>query len=233
MKIIITRPQEDAGPLSKILLTLGHQPIVLPLLKILVRANVQIPIKPYQAICLTSANAVRVLNVLNAFKHIPIIAVGPQSMRMALDMGFTNVEAQGGDVIGLHKFMTSHFSANEGPLLYLSGAETSGDLEGRLNQSGFDVDRVITYDAIPASLRGKEEQVKTADAVVLYSPRSAKLWVQQVKNLNLETSARLIKHICLSTNVAANLPQSWPTATAVAPNEHSLLALLDQNTKAE
>ena len=233
MKIIITRPQQDAGPLSEKIIALGHQPMVLPLLKIVARAGIQIPIRSYQAICLTSANAVRVLNDVTAIKSIPLFAVGPQSLRMAIGKGFTKVEAQGGDVVGLHNYISDQLQAKNGPLLYLSGSETSGDLEGRLRQSGFEVERVITYDAVPASLSGHEEQIKTANAVVLYSPRSAKLWVQQIENLSFGMSAQTIKHICLSANVAANLPQSWPRAIAAAPNEPSLLALLDQNTKAE
>ena len=227
MKIVITRPQEDAGPLAKKLLALGHQPIVLPLLEIRARTDVLIPIKPYQAICLTSANAVRVLNEVGGIKSIPLFAVGPQSKQIAIDKGFINVEQQGGDVIGLHNYMSGHLNPKNGPLLYLSGSKTSGNLEGKLKQSGFEIDRIITYDAMPASLRAQEAHIKSADSVVLYSPRSAKLWVQQIKNLNLEALAQSLKHICLSANVAANLPQSWPRAIAATPTEPALLALLD------
>ena len=227
MKIIITRPQEDAGPLAEKLIALGHQPIVLPLLKIVARSDILIPLKPYQAICLTSANAVRVLNDVSGIKSIPLFAVGPQSKQMALDKGFINVEERGGDVIGLHNYISGHLNPKNGPVLYLSGSETSGDLEGRLKQSGFEVDRIITYDAMPANLQGQQGQIKYADSVVLYSPRSAKLWVQQIENLSLEFSAQSIKHICLSSNVAANLPQSWPRAIAATPTEPALLALLD------
>lgn len=227
MKIIITRPEEDAGPLSEKLISLGHQPILLSLLKIVARSNVEIPSRPYQVVCLTSANAVRVLSNIETIKEIPLLAVGPQSLQMASDKGFLNAVAKGGDVLGLHTYIIDHLKAENGPILYLSGSETSGDLEGRLSQTGFDIDRVITYDAVPAQLEGRDHQIETANAVVLYSPRSAKLWVQQIGSLNLEASAQAIKHICLSANVAANLPQSWPRAIAAEPNEPSLLTLLD------
>ncbi len=227
MKIIITRPQEDAGPLSEKMIALGHQPLVLPLLKIVARSNVQIPYRPYQAICLTSANAVRVLTDVTSIKTIPLLAVGPQSLLTALEKGFAEADAHGGDVIGLHSYIVEHLQSKNGPLLYLSGSETSGDLEGHLSQSGFEVDRVITYDAVSSTLAGHEAEIKTANAVVLYSPRSAKLWVQQIENLKLGTAAQAINHLCLSPNIAANLPQSWPRAIAAAPNEASLLALLD------
>ena len=227
MKIIITRPQEDAGPLSEKLTGLGHEPFVLSLLKIVGRETPEIQRRAYQVICLTSANAVRVLGDISPIKDIPVLAVGPKSMQMALGRGFARVEAQGGDVNGLHNFITSHLKPQIGPILYLSGSETSGDLEGLLKHSGFEVDRVITYDAMPASLDGKQREIQSAQAVVLYSPRSAKLWVQEIRALNCEAAALTIKHICLSANVAACLPQSWPRAIAEIPTEAALLALLD------
>jgi uroporphyrinogen-III synthase len=226
MRIILTRPVEDAAPLAEKLRGLGHEPIITPLLKIEARPDVSIPTKPYQAICLTSANAIRVLSNINAIQNIPIYAVGQQSENMAKDRGFSRVSAHGGDVIGLHKFLTGHLDPIKGPLLYLSGAETSGDMQGLLQHSGFEVDRIITYDAVKSSLVDFKTQIESAEAVLLYSPRTAKLWASEIESLKLTASALRIKHICLSANVAANLPQSWPRAIAAAPTEQDLLALL-------
>ncbi len=227
MRIILTRPVEDAAPLAEKLRKLGHMPIITPLLKIEARLNVLVPSKPYQAICLTSVNAVRVLGNIDAIQNIPLFAVGQQSEHMAKDKGFTQVSAHGGDVIGLHKFVIDQLNLNDGPLLYLSGAETSGDLQGLLHRSGFEVDRVITYDAVKSSLANFIVEIESAEAVLLYSPRTAKLWASEIESLKLTHSATRIKHICLSANVAANLPQSWPRAIAAAPTEAALLALLE------
>ena len=227
MKIILTRPIEDAAPLAEKLRRLGHTPMITPLLEIVARPNVLIPRKRYQAICLTSANAVRVLSDIKAVEHIPLIAVGQQSEQMAIEKGFIHVSAHGGDVIRLHDFLVSHLNPISGPLLYLSGAETSGDMQGLLQHSGFDVDRIITYDAVKSSLAEFSAEIESADAVLLYSPRTAKLWVTEIETLKLTEAASRAKHICLSANVAANLPQSWPRAIAATPTEPDLLALLD------
>jgi uroporphyrinogen-III synthase len=226
MRIILTRPVEDAAPLAAKLRGLGHEPFITPLLKIKARSNALIPSKPYQAICLTSANAIRVLGKIEAIQHIPLYAVGQQSENMANDKGFTHVSAHGGDVIGLHKYLTGHLDPKDGPVLYLSGAETSGDMQGLLQGSGFDVDRIITYDAVKSSLSDFHSEIESAEAVLLYSPRTAKLWASEIENLKLTQAAMRINHICLSANVAANLPQSWPRAIAAAPTEAALLALL-------
>jgi uroporphyrinogen-III synthase len=227
MRIILTRPIEDAAPLAQKLRRMGHIPKITPLLKIEARPNVSVPPKPYQAICLTSANAVRVMSDISAIQNIPLFAVGQQSEQMAKDKGITQVSAQGGDVIGLHKFLVGHIKPQDGPLLYLSGAETSGDMQGRLQSSGFEVDRIITYDAVKSSLAEYQADIESAEVVLLYSPRTAKLWASEIETLKLTQAASRIKHICLSANVAANLPQSWPRAVAAAPTEQALLALLD------
>jgi uroporphyrinogen-III synthase len=227
MKIIITRPEEDAQPLGDKLKALGHSSVLIPLLKIVARKGIEIPRRNYQAICLTSANGVRVLDDISALRNISVIAVGPQSLQSAIEKGFTNAIAEGGDVVGLAACIVQNFDKNSGPLLYISGSETSGDLEGKLKAAGFDVDRVITYDAVPASLQGRASDVTSADAVVLYSPRSARLWFNEITTFNLLDAAKRLKHICLSANVAAALPQSWHKSIANSPTESALLALLD------
>ncbi len=227
MKIIITRPAEDALPLADKLRALGHEVVIAPVLQIVARVGVEIPQRPYQAICLTSANGVRMLEKVEALKSIQVIAVGPQSKQMALDRGFLHVQAKGGDVNGLAAHVAETLQPSDGPLLYISGSQTSGDLEGKLRGAGFAVDRVITYDAKPADLSGYESEIQSSHAVLLYSPRSAKLWVQNINNLQLQHVADTLIHICLSAAIAACLPDVWPRRIAKNPTEAALIAALD------
>jgi uroporphyrinogen-III synthase len=164
---------------------------------------------------------------------IPVVAVGPQSLQAAVHAGFNKASAHGGDVVGLVAFVKKHYRPELGPILYISGAETSGDLEGQLQGVGFKVDRIITYDAIQASLSNHKSEIGKANAVMLYSPRSAKIWREEIMRLGLEDAACKIIHYCLAASVAASLPQSWPKIIAQEATETSLLAALEQNRKAE
>ena len=233
MKIIITRPLKDATPLAGKLKSMGHEVVVAPLLEIVARAAVTFPKRKYQAICLTSANGVRVLKNIGGLKSIPVFAVGPQSMQVAIERGFLHVQAKGGDVVRLAAHIAATLKPDQGPILYISGSETSGDLEGKLRSVGFDVDRVITYDAKPASLLGFEAAIESSNAVLLYSPRSAKLWVLAVENLQLQTVNFTPVHICLSQTIAAYLPENWQKRIAESPTEAALIAALDCKAKAE
>ena len=111
-------------------------------------------------------------NVEDRLKTIPLLAVGPQSLAMAQENGFKFAEAHGGDVQGLAAHVAAKFDPQKGPVLYLSGAETSADLQALLMASGFAVERVITYDAVIQTPDDIGLAVKGADGVLLYSPRT-------------------------------------------------------------
>ena len=224
MKVIITRPREDAVPLAEKLSARGHESRILPLLAIVPRADVVIPERPYQAVCITSANALAGLRN-RALIQFPLLCVGPQSAAAAKRFGFADVRAEGGDVTGLTAFIAKALKPESGPLLYLSGAETSGDLEGRLRASGFEVDRIICYDAVPQDPAGLSDAVQWADAVLLYSPRSARLWVKSVQGSGVDASQ--LCHVCLSENVARHLPAFWARRIAASPDESAILASLE------
>lgn len=231
MRVAVTRPEEDAGPLTAKLTAMGHAVVMAPLLAIRPRDNVSIPDLAWQAIAVTSANGIRALPRDHTLTSFRILTVGPQSLKQATAAGFT-AEAHGGDVTGLAAFIRDQLDPKAGPILYLSGAETAGDLEGQLKAAGFDCHRVVLYDAAPAETLGGVAAALDAgalDAVLLYSPRSARIWRGLVEAAGLAERARPLRHLCLSRNVAAALPEGWNVAVSTSPDEAAILALLEQS----
>jgi len=227
MRVIITRPLEDAPALAAKLAALGHTAIVHPLITIVARHGVTIPRHRWQAIAATSANALRALDGHDDLKSLPLLTVGPHSLAAAKAAGFTSAEAHGGDVTGLAAHIRRNLRPEAGPILYLSGAETAGDLQSQLSAAGFDCTRVILYDAIPATSLGDVAAAPGDLAVLLYSPRTARIWRSLVTAHGLTQNAVQIRHLCLSANVAAVLPQAWPREIAASPTEAAMLALLE------
>jgi uroporphyrinogen-III synthase len=225
MTLIITRPEEDAQALMSKLAGMGRSATAMPLLKIVPRTDVVVPSNSYQAICVTSANALKTPGIVDQFKNIPLLAVGPQSLDAARQAGFTKASAHGGDVHGLSAHVKANFDPKAGALLYISGAETSADLQAILQASGFTVERVIAYDAVMQKPAGLENALKQADGVLLYSPRTARIWRDLVAGL--ENAAARPIYYCLSENVAKILPQHWRKRVAKTPDESAMLALLD------
>jgi uroporphyrinogen-III synthase len=233
MRVIITRPLADAGDLAAKLAKRGHTSEILPLLAIVPRKQVIVPTHAYQAICLTSANGLSILAEHKNLAAIPVIAVGPQSASAASAAGFAHVEAHGGNVEGLCRHIAAQLSPGDGPLLYVSGAATSGDLAGQLAKAGFTVERVIAYDAVAQELPHLRTALSQARAVMLYSPRSAELWKIQVENQGQQSHIGKLMHVCLSAAVAQRLPQSWQRCVAAEPSEDAILAALDRCQEAE
>jgi uroporphyrinogen-III synthase len=224
LRLIITRPEEDALPLQRKLEAMGHSAVSLPLVEIVPYTDVSIPAKHYQALCITSANGLRGIPLPDHLKQITMYTLGPQSAAQATKAGFSNLKTGGGNVYGLAEFIASNLNLENGPLLYLSGEETSGDLEGQLRARGFEVDRIKLYDAKPTA-PDLRLHIADADAVMLYSPRTALLWHTLTQVQGLDVSHLL--HLCLSANVAAKLPVNFTIKISAAANENGMLGLLE------
>ncbi len=231
MKVIVTRPGADGAALAARLEKAGHEPVAAPLLEIVPRKGVVLPARAYQFAVATSANALRVLPRDAPGRSLRMLTVGPQSLAAARQAGFASAEAHGGDVDGIARHIASDFRPEAGPILYLSGAETAGDLAARLKASGFSCDRVILYDAVAAESLGAAGAALAADgniAVLLFSPRTALIWRRLVERDGLAEAAARAWHCCLSHNVARVLPEDWNARVTNSPDETAMLSLLEQ-----
>ncbi len=224
MHLLVTRPEPDAGELIAWLEQAGHEVSHFPLLEIKFLADVSLPTAKPQAVLITSANGARALGrhaQMPQFADTMAITVGPASAKAAMEAGFKNIRKTGrGDVIGVIEYAQQHLTPQDGPLLYASGSKTSGDLVGELQSSGFEVDRVVLYQAIAAEKLPEKICQSLPDGVLLFSPRTAKIWLSLVK---LPSGAKSgaksggcvcadelakIKHYCLSDNVAKIIDNS-------------------------
>jgi uroporphyrinogen-III synthase len=225
MRLLLTRPWHDAEVLKPKLEQLGHEVISSPLLEIVPRSDIRIPSAPYQLIALTSANAMRCLagNVLlDRLRHLPVMAVGPQSAAAARHAEFAAIIEAGGDGVGLARHIIAHAEPDAGPILYLSGLDTASDFAGQLERSGFTVTRVIVYEARPATMLSPD--AARAEGILLYSPRSARLWLDLAAKQGI--AADVMLHFCLSANIAAILPDGLARRIAARPDEDALLEII-------
>jgi uroporphyrinogen-III synthase len=224
MRLLVTRPWHDAQILKTKLEQLGHEVIVSPLLEIAPRPNVAIPSVSYQFIALTSANAMRCLAgnaLLDRLRHLPVLAVGPQSAAAARHAGFASITEAGGDGLGLARHIIAQAKPDAGPILYLSGLDTASDFAGQLERAGFTVERIIVYEARPATRLS--DDAARAEGVLLYSPRSARLWLELTARQDIASD---VIHFCLSANIAAILPERLARRVAARPDEDALLEII-------
>lgn len=234
LSFIVTRPEADAGTVARRLEGAGHAVIRAPLLAIHRRAGV-VPQARYRAVLVGSVNGARALaghpdrqRLVGAEAY----AVGPASAAAMRAAGWGAVHEAGGDVAALIAAVRRQVAPADGPLLYVSGETVTGDLEQSLAASGYAVDRVVLYAAEPvaalppAAVTGLRDG--TADAVLLYSPRTAQIWARLTIAAGLGGAAAGLRHLCLSANVAARLEAAFPGApvsVAARPDEDAMVAL--------
>ncbi len=235
MRFIVSRPEGDAGAVAARLASAGHELVEAPLLAIVGRSAV-IPARDYQAVLVTSANGARALAGhpdRERLEDVAVHAVGPASATAMRQAGWRGVRQAGGDVNALIAEAGRDLDPAKGPLLYVSGETVSGDLEGALRATGFAVDRVVLYAAVPAealpeAARAALAEGRSSDGVLLYSPRTAEIWGRLVTAAGLGTAAARLRHLCLSQAVAARVGAVFPAApvmVAERPDEAAMVAL--------
>jgi len=235
LRFIVTRPEADAGAVAQRLESAGHEVVKAPLMVVERRPGV-IPQRSYRAVLITSANGARALadhpdrqRLADAEVH----AVGPGSAAAMRAAGWDAVHQAEGDVAALIAAVRAHLKPADGPLLHVSGETVTGDLAGALAASGFAVDRVVLYaadpvPALPAGAAAVLAEARRGDAVLLYSPRTAEIWVRLVVAAGLGAAAAKLQHLCLSEAVARRVGSAFadaPVAVAARPDEDAMVAL--------
>lgn len=228
MRLVVTRPEEDGAKLAQALLAMGHEVVSAPLLQIEFLPAPEIPARDWQAVVGTSANSFASLAKhprLASLTPLACACIGPASAQAAKQIGFRDIRISGGGLSELKELIAREFSGKAGPLLYVSGEVVSGELQ----LPGLEVVRVVAYRAVPAKQLPRQLmaalQAGRLDGVLLYSPRSARIWAGLVREAGLSSQARNVLHYCLSANVAAALPDGFPARIAAAPVDDEMLAL--------
>jgi len=239
MRILVTRPRDDAAPLVAALAARGHETLVAPMLEIHAPApGAAAPdLAGVQALLFTSANGVRAFAALTPARDLPVFAVGEASGQAARAAGFARVESAGGDVDDLARLVRERAEPAAGALYHIAANRLAGDLKGALEAAGFAVRRDILYEsvaarALPAELRAALTAGQL-DAATFFSPRTAATFADLVARAGLAESCTRLTAICLSAAVAAALqPLRWrAVGIAAQPTQDSLLAALDRTVR--
>ena len=232
MRVLITRPREDARALTEALAGRGVEAIVEPLLEIAPLPADDLDLGGAQAILLTSANGARALGAATPRRDLPVLAVGQATAAAARTAGFRDAAAAGGDVAALAALADERCDPAAGPLIHVSGSVVAGDLGRRLAARGFTVRRVALYEARPAAALSRAAATALSqgalDAVLLFSPRTAKAFVTLAQQAGLAAALGRVRALCLSAAVAeAARAVEWrDVCVADRPDQAALLALV-------
>lgn len=234
MRLLVTRPAEDAGPLARLLEERGHQVVLEPLLDIVPCKDAELNLNGVQAVLFTSANGVRAFAELSYRRSFPVFAVGDSTAHAAAIAGFSAVESAGGDVADLAALVARKCDPKNGALLHPAASQVAGDLKGLLEKQGFEVRRAVIYEAKPRHAFSSETvrlfQDALLDGVMFFSPRTAQSFARLAVQANIKERLGGVLAFALSKAVAAPIESLGFRSVRVAssPDQDALLARIDE-----
>jgi uroporphyrinogen-III synthase len=200
MRILLTRPIADSQRTVDKLEALGHHILVAPLFEIVALEHRLT--STVDALLATSANAIRACKAgaIAAYLNIPLFCVGDATAEAARQAGFTQVISAGADSKAVAQIVREKLTKGSA-LLYLAGRPRRDVLIQEL-QDEYALETVETYETIASSFLpdpiaaafGRNE----IEAVMHFSPRAAKVFMDLSDAAGLSDAATAIYHICIS-----------------------------------
>src|SRR5690554_4315937 len=183
MRLLVTRPEPDGARTAQALRARGHAALLCPLLRIETVPSPPLGDGPWDAVVITSANAAQAVAQhpeRERLTALPVLATGRRSAEAARTAGFTDVRAAGGDFASVVRLARAQFPGRR--VLYLAGADPSGDLAAALAPAGITVQMIVVYRAVQAEALPQEAAAAIAagevDGVLHYSRRTAEAYVR-------------------------------------------------------
>jgi uroporphyrinogen-III synthase len=241
MAVLVTRPSPDDEATASALRAKGYEILRAPMLRFEPVAFHDDMNARYGAVIVTSANALRGLPPHlkgHRLLELPLFAVGEQTAVTARSAGFSHVISANGDAASLRDLVLAKVKAKElkraGTLLYLAGADLERDLAGELGEHGLRVVTQTTYKMSEVASLPREVcdafAANRIEAVLHYSRRSARAFLDAARAGGVEISALAIPQCCISAAVASVLREAGATQVMVAasPDENALFETLDR-----
>jgi uroporphyrinogen-III synthase len=239
MAVLVTRPHPDNEATAAALRAKGFEVLLAPMLRFEAQAFQDDADARYGAVIVTSANALRGFDQHPSGQRLlklPLFAVGEHTADAARRVGFDKVISANGDATALREAVLASVKAKQlkktSTLLYLAGADLARDLAGDLGERGFTVVTHTTYRMIPVADLPREASegfaANKVGAVLHYSRRSARAFLEATRAAGVEISALAIPQCCISDAVASIVRDAGATQvlTASQPDENALLETL-------
>jgi uroporphyrinogen-III synthase len=241
MAVLVTRPHPDGETTAAGLRARGFEVLLAPMLRFEPAVFHEDADAHYGAVIVTSANALRGIEPQlrgGQLLKLPLFAVGEHTAAAARNIGFEQVIPAKGDAASLRDLVSASVKARAlkktSPLLYLAGADLARDLAGELGERGFTVVTQTTYRMIPVSSLPREVRdafaANRVEAVLHYSRRSARAFLESIRAAGVEISALSIPQCCISAGVASVVRDAGAIQVMVAasPDENALFGVLDR-----
>jgi uroporphyrinogen-III synthase len=218
MRLLIIRPQPGADATARLARLAGIEPVTSPLFEIQPLAWLAKDPAHYDALMLTSTNAVRHAGAaLAALLPLPVYAVGEATANAARAAGFHVIFAGGTDANAL---LVQAAANGDARLLWLTGGHQS-----RINlPPGVTLDSALVYNsAALAPAQAFIELLSSPILVALHSVRAARHFLTICEAHGIDKNT--ISIAALSPSIAESAAEGWQDVLiSDAPNDAALMA---------
>lgn len=217
--LLILRPEPGATMTAKSALDQGWRPIVAPIFRIEPLAWDPPPAADYDALFVTSANAVRQAGkALSRYRDMPVYAVGAATARALKSAGFRQIRTGRGDAAMM---MTTAAEEGVTSALHLAGEDHRDSAHPDIR-----LDRRLVYRSAAAGRLSEKAGVALLSGeavVVLHSGRAGERFAQLVDEAAIPRAG--IRIAALAPAVADAAGPGWgATICADKPDDAALLA---------
>ena len=228
MHILFTRPLEDCREIILKFQSLGHDVSHLPLITIEGLKYGSLNYSDFEGVVFTSSNAIKFLDIKNIDKKLKCFCVGNATEKKARSVGFQNVFTAEGNVNNLKELILQNFNSSQGKLIYVSGEDTSGNLDKQLMSEGYNVERIINYRANPIDKYDEgfieKLKLKMPEVTYVYSQNSAINFLKIIRNYQLETLWMNTNLMCIGEKTSTILNEiKWKKIFLFNPGEEEFL----------
>lgn len=237
MRILITRSEPEASALAHDIRSLGHEPVVHPLLCFSRLTIAPDAFDGASTIAVTSANALRALEEAGRLQDVaglPLACVGEETARKARAAGFETIIAIAETAEKLAEVIGRDAKALRlSPLVHVTGMHQAFDFAKTLEACGLSIRTLSVYamqarptfdDTVLRELKGGR-----IGGTILMSARTAEILVSLCQKHNVESDAAPLLYLCLSAGIAARLAPLKPVNVRIAerPTRDALLRLIE------
>ncbi len=209
MRILLTRPIEQSQSLAASLREQNVEVEIFPLMTVHKYDEAPTPKEDWQAVIVTSANALKYADLSHIDNDTPILAVGDKTADRAKTLGFAHVISADGNLEKLSGTIKQELTPVGGPLLYLRGKHITGPLAAELTEDGYKVIEYTVYETKPISKIDKALinllTNDDIDFIPFYSRRSALIFKELIEEAGLEGCLENITALSISANVASEI----------------------------
>lgn len=234
MRVLITRPEGRNEETAVTLASAGHDVVIAPLMKIVPVAYDAPDPKNLQALVLTSGHAASKIDA-KLYKDLPVFCIGNATATAAREYGFRAKNAGAGDAESLAEALSTILDLEGKAIFYPCASDLAVPLDSLLATKGFKVEQRVVYSAnpvseVPANL-AKALKEKKLDAAMFFSPRSAKVFADLVKEAGLSEWCKDVIAVVISRRTIPSL-EGLPFSVIACPPRPDLNSMIAALAKA-